>query len=162
MTKFVDCLVRLPNLRTLDIFSTSRVDLTPMKQELGRECVRFPSIRELWVCSLLVAFVGNCPNVESVTVTGAQFQEVEVLCSHGKRLRRIAGINKAHVPRGELRILLWSQAFSPTVTTMEVVESCSNLQQISIQDAIGSIRMPIVSPLVKNLWDPRTHCFCIG
>ena len=107
MTKFVDCLVRLPNLRTLDIFSTSRVDLTPMKQELGRECVRFPSIRELWVCSLLVAFVGNCPNVESVTVTDGL--SIEVLCSRReelKKLKRVAGVQKEYVLQREHRHIM--------------------------------------------------------
>ena len=102
MTKFVDCLVRLPNLRILDIFVPGSIDLT--KQEFKRECARFPSIRELLVCSSLVEFVGNCPNVESVMITGSLIQHIEILCLHGKRLRRVAGVNKNNVRRGEFRV----------------------------------------------------------
>ena len=103
MTKFVDCLVRLPNLRTLDIFTTSNID--PTKQELERECARFPGIRELWVCGSFVEFAGNCPNVESVTVTSALIQHIEILCLHGRWLKRFAGVYKDHVWRGEL--IVW-------------------------------------------------------
>ena len=104
MTKFVDCLVRLPNLRTLDIFSTSSVDRT--KQGLKRECPRFPSIRELWIGDMLGTFVGSCPNVESVTAVGGLSWSTGVLCLHAmelKRLKRVAGVHKLHVLQGELK-----------------------------------------------------------
>jgi len=104
MTKFVDCLVQLPNLRTLDIFGTSSID--PMKQGLKRECARFLSIRELWIGDMLGTFVGSCPNVESVTAVGGLSWDVGVLCLQAKelkRLKRVAGVHKLHVLRGELR-----------------------------------------------------------
>ena len=102
MTKFVDCLVRLPNLRTLDIFVAGSPDST--KQELERKCARFPSIRELWVCSSLVELVGNCPNVESVRVMGAIFPDIEILCLHGKSLGRVAGVQRDQIQLGELTV----------------------------------------------------------
>jgi len=100
-TVFVDCLVRLPNLRTLDIPIISRVNT--VKQELKRECARFPTIRELWICNELVEFVGNCPNVESVTFVGTP-RDDGILHLHGQRLRHVAGIRKDHVQRGEHRV----------------------------------------------------------
>lgn len=39
---------------------------------------------------------------------------------------------------------------------MEVVEACPDLQEISIKDKIGSIRMPIVSPRLPGTPGART------
>ena len=104
MRNFVDCLVRLPNLRTLDILSTSYI--YPVEQGLERECARFPSIRELWLGDMLGTFIGSCPNVESVTVVGGLSSDVRVLCLQAKelkKLKRVAGVHKLHVLSGELR-----------------------------------------------------------
>jgi len=111
MTKFVDCLVLLSNLRALDIFGTSSID--PMKKDLKRERARFPSIRELCIGDTLGAFVDNCPNVESVTVVGGFTLDIVGLCLHAKelkRLKRVAGVPKEHVQRGEPRNTFWSEA----------------------------------------------------
>jgi len=107
MTIFVDCLVRLPNLRTLDVFSTNRIGL--VTKGLQRECAKFPSIRGLWASSVPVLFK-NCPNVESATASGGLFPDVEVLCVYGKRVRRFAGVHKHDVWRGELRDTSLSEA----------------------------------------------------
>ena len=101
MTIFVDCLVRLPNLRALGVFSTS--DIGPMKQGFERKCARFPGIRELWIGDVLGTLVGSCPNVESVTVVGGLSWDVGVLCSQAKKLKRIAGVDKLRLPWSELR-----------------------------------------------------------
>lgn len=110
MTKFVDCLVRLPNLRTLDIFSTSHID--PMKEGLKLEYAIFPSIRELWIGDMVARFVASCPNVESVTATGGLSWDIGVLCLQAKelkRLKRVAGVGKEHVCLGELRNKIWPE-----------------------------------------------------
>jgi len=107
MTNFVDCLVRLPNLRTLDIFSTSSIE--SVKQGLRRECARFPNIRELWIGDMLGTFVGSCLNVESVTTLGGLSCDVRSLCLQArelKRLKRVAGIHKLDLLQGELREFL--------------------------------------------------------
>jgi len=108
-TVFVDCLAQLPNLRTLEIPIVNRVNT--VKQELKRECAQFPSIRELWICDELVEFVGNCQNLESVTVVGASLRSAEILHFRGKRLRHVAGVHKDHIQSGELRVPFRSGAF---------------------------------------------------
>lgn len=105
MTKFIDCLVRLPNLRTLEIFSTTH--LGPITRGLKRKCAQFPSIRELGISNSTVKFVGSCPNVESIIVTdGLSWDGAPILSSYGKglgKLRRVVGINECYVRQGELR-----------------------------------------------------------
>jgi len=114
MSIFVDCLVRLPNLITLDVFNTG--EISHVARGLERTCARFPNIRELWVHSLSVVFVGSCPNVESVTTTGVYPPNVELLCAHGKklkRLKRVAGVPKEYVQQGEIRSTFCSGTYSP-------------------------------------------------
>ena len=92
-TIFVDCLVQLPNLRTLEIFSANRPSL--VMAALERKCARFPSIRELWVDGVSVPLVKCCPNVENITVSSSNPQDVGLLCLYGsgsRRLRRVVGI----------------------------------------------------------------------
>ena len=91
MTKFVDCLVQLPNLRTLEVYSTSHIHR--VRRGLERECARFPNIRELWAGVVLEELLGCCPNVESVAVLGGLFSGTP--SSRGielKNLKRVAGI----------------------------------------------------------------------
>ena len=104
ITKFVGCLVRLPNLRTLEILCISHTKL--VTSGLERNHARFPSIRELLVHEMLAEFIKRCPNVESVTVTGEHSRDVQILCSRWKelkRLRRVVGVHKEHVWQRELR-----------------------------------------------------------
>ena len=107
MTVFVDCLVRLPNLKTLEVFSVNRISL--VTGGLKRERALFPSIRELWVGGVST-LIRSCPNVESMRVMGGFFPDIEMLCLHGKNLRRVAGVYKQHVWRGELRHMFSSEA----------------------------------------------------
>lgn len=106
MTKFVDCLVRLPNLRTLEVFTASHIG--PITRGLKRKCAQFTSVRELWISDKTVKFIGSCPNVESIIAPyGLSWDSNQVLCSYtgqglGK-LKRLVGVNKCHVGQGELR-----------------------------------------------------------
>jgi len=113
-TIFVDCLVQLPNLRTLEVFSADCVDLVMMTLEL--ECAQFPSIRELWVNGVSIPLVKSCPNVESVTVSRSDPQDIGLLCLYGRGLRRskrVAGILPQCVWPGELRQILTCSPESP-------------------------------------------------
>ena len=105
MTKFVDCLVQLPNLRTLEMFSASHI--RPVTRGLKRKCAWFPSVRELTIGNSLVKFIKNCPNVESVTLSGAfDSGGAQILGSYGKelkKLKRVAGVHVDYVSLGESR-----------------------------------------------------------
>jgi len=110
MTVFIDCLVQLPNVKALEVFGINNTSL--VARGLERKCARFPSIRELWVDGLSVVFVGRCPNVESVTITGRYSQDTELLCTYGrrfKRLKRVAGVHKECIEQGELTETFWSE-----------------------------------------------------
>ena len=140
MTIFIDCLVRLPNLITLDVFNTS--DISRVACGLERTCARFPNIRELWVHGVSVVFIESCPNVESVTTTGVYPLNIEFLCAHGKklkRLKRVAGIPKEYVHQGEPRGTSFPGCPFTKVIAMEVVQVWPGLQEIGIKDTIGSI-----------------------
>ena len=101
MTIFVDCLVKLPNLRTLEVFSTNRTGL--VTKGLSRVYARFPSIRELWVDGVSVQFARGCPNLESVTVTGLAPQNICLYGNVSKGLKRVAGVPPEYVWLGESR-----------------------------------------------------------
>jgi len=106
MTKLVDCLILLPNLRTLEIFNTNEFDHIT-RGRLERKRARFPSVRELLVDKSLTLFIEKCPNVESITVTRSRLTGVESLISYGmglKRLKRVAGVYKTDIYRGELSV----------------------------------------------------------
>ena len=107
MTKFFDCLVLLPNLRTLEIFSTSH---NGVFSGLKQRSAQFPSVRELGVNGATVELVWRCPNVESVTIRGA-LRNVASLESHGeklKNLKRIVGVREGVVGPGKLKDAFWS------------------------------------------------------
>lgn len=92
MTKFVDCLVRLPNLKTLEILSAS--SRAPISKALKRKHAIFPSIRELRITQACHHFIRNCPNLEDLTfVTGLDIHACATVRSHGKGLERVAGVN---------------------------------------------------------------------
>ena len=92
MTKFVDCLVRLPNLKTLEILSVS--SRAPISKVLNRKCARFPSIRELRITHACHHFIRNCPNLENLTFTdGFDVHSPASIRSHGGGLKRVAGVD---------------------------------------------------------------------
>lgn len=122
MRKFMNCLVRLCNLKTLEIFSTTHA------APIARRSARFPSIRELVITNSTVQFVRNCPNVEVVTVldqlyvTGAL-----ILHSHRKglkELKRVVGVVEGSVWLGETYSIIGS-VYLPEVHH----ESCARLSE---------------------------------
>jgi len=91
MTKFVDALVRLPNLKTLELLGVSH--RSPVTRGLKRKCAKFPSIREMIVCSTYSDFIRSCPNLESLTFRyGAVQSSSMTLSSYGAELKRVAGV----------------------------------------------------------------------
>lgn len=160
MTVFIDCLVLLPNLTTLDVFIVD--DISHAISGLERKCARFPNIRELWAHGVSVVFVRSCPNVESVTTTGIYPQGVEVLCTHGKklkRLKRVAGVPKEYIQQGELSDTFYMGYLFTESTVMEVVRVWPDLREIGIKDTIGTVRTPVVSPQRREL--PGLMCLSL-
>lgn len=92
MTKFVNCLVRLPNLRTLEILNvTSRA---PISKALKRKYATFPSIRELRITRASHHFIRNCPNLENLTFTdGLDTYAPATVRLYCRGLKRIAGVD---------------------------------------------------------------------
>ena len=107
MTKFFDCLVLLPSLRTLEVFNTSHVGL-PLRS-LRKRSTRFPGIRELGIDRTTMELVLRCLNVESVTVRGRLTSRgATLLGSYGnglKELKRIV-VDKTAVTQGKLGDIL--------------------------------------------------------
>ena len=92
MKKFVDTLIRLPNLRTLDLLSVSH--RSPVTVALKRKCAKFPNIRELTVSRKYPDFVKSCPNLESLTFRyglGPRSRMAIDLCGAG--LKRFVGLD---------------------------------------------------------------------
>ena len=111
MTNFVNCLVRLPNLRALDILSTTHIG--PITRGFKPKRARFPSIRELAIHNKLAKFVGNFPNVESITVIEYSYGCAKVLGLHGKgleKLKYVGGVIKQEIWQSESRNTFWSEA----------------------------------------------------
>lgn len=95
MTRFVDCLVRLPNLKTLEILSVS--SRAPIPKALKRKYAKFPSICELRITHACHHFIKNCPNLETLTfVNGLDTHAPVTICSHGGGLKRITGVDAYH------------------------------------------------------------------
>ena len=165
MTKFVDCLARLPNLRTLDIFSASHIG--PITRGLRRKCARFPGIRELWIDRTLIKFIGSCPNVESITTTdGLCWKSAEVLGSHGKglkKLKRVAWIYGENLLRGKHRETrsCWRRLFTTGAVT-EVVQGCPDLQEVCIRGTMTAVGRPVVGPQREEHPDLHTYRSSIG
>ena len=112
MTKFIDCLALLPNLKALEVFRASPID--PFLRELGWESARFPSVCDLVVEDATATLVGCCPNVESVVVTnGLYSDDPATLNLRGKRLeklKRFVGVSVPSVELGEPRAR-WFETF---------------------------------------------------
>lgn len=111
---FVGCLILMPNLRSLEVFSAVPTTGSPILDRVKRDRAQFPSIRELWVTGVFAQFIGGCPNVESVGVNPGGFpRDIEDLCILGrglKRLKRIAGIHKDYIQRGGFRAAFYLEA----------------------------------------------------
>lgn len=141
MIKFVDCLVRLPNLRTLEILAAG--PRLPISKALRRKYATFPSIRELRITPACHHFIRNCPNLESLTFARSlDTHAPATILSHGKGLRRIAGVpvHRSRGMHGEFfnrssdLFIIWGRITA-------VGSGCPNLREIGI---IGSIRVRIL------------------
>jgi len=91
MTKFVDVLVRLPNLRTLELLEVTH--RSPVTRGLKRKCARFPNIREMVIGPLYPDFIRSCPNLESLTFRRSSPEDHNTLHSYGAELKRVGGLN---------------------------------------------------------------------
>ena len=103
MEKFVECLIQLPNLRTLEVFSAG--DPYSITRELERKSARFPGVRELGISDGTAQFAGSCPNVETITALFEfSSKDARVLGFYGgrlKKLKRVVGIPEDCVRLGE-------------------------------------------------------------
>ena len=91
MNMFVNTLVRLPNLRRLELLSVSH--RSPVTTGLKRKCARFPNIREMVVDDAYPDFIKSCPNLEDLTFrAGLGFRSSTAIESYGADLKRVAGI----------------------------------------------------------------------
>ena len=108
MAKFVDCLIQLPNLKTLEVFRTD--DVESVTRGLERESARFPNIRELGISDRTAKFLENCPNVENIkALYKLSLESAMILGSHGnklKKLKRVVGIAGNCVRLGGLKEML--------------------------------------------------------
>jgi hypothetical protein len=92
MTKFIDCLVRLPNLKTLEILDIDLMDVVP--KALERELATLPSVRELRILPECHHLVEKCPNLESLIFTRPPDEHaLSTVLSRGQGLRSVAGMS---------------------------------------------------------------------
>ena len=92
MRTFVDTLVRLPNLRRLELLSVSH--RCPVTAGLKRKCAQFPNIREMVVDRMYPDFIKSCPNLESLTFRdGLGSRSSAAIESYGVELKRVAGVD---------------------------------------------------------------------
>ena len=91
MTRFVECLVRLPNLKTLEILGVR--PRASVSEALDRECAMFPSIRELRVTQSCHSLIRKCPNLEGLIFTnGFDMDTLTTVSSLDGELKRVAGL----------------------------------------------------------------------
>ncbi|KAF9645681.1 hypothetical protein BDM02DRAFT_3189524 [Thelephora ganbajun] len=118
MKKFIDTLVRLPNLRMLELLSVSH--RSPVTTGLKRKCAHFPSIREMTVCSMYPDFIRSCPNLESLTFRrGFVLHSYATISSYGAGLKRVRGVDVGR-----------------SLNVDSVVRGCPKLQEIGLFGAV--------------------------
>ena len=92
MDKFIDTLVRLPNLGTLELLNVS--DGSPVTTVLERKCAKFPNIHEMTVDATCLNYIRSCPNIEDLTLRyGLSYTGYTALKSYGAGLKRVAGVD---------------------------------------------------------------------
>jgi len=134
MKKFVDILVQLPNLRTLELLSSTH--RRPITKALKRKCAKFPSIRELTVCTICPDFMKTCPNLESLTFRhgyGKATMDPMSLYGPGLRLKRVRGV-MAYDSRS---VECESQKVPPDPSNLSMYLSCRCSAELS--DAPGDL-----------------------
>ena len=98
--KFVECIVRLPNLKTLEVLEVRA--RAPISKALRRKHAIFPTIRELRITPACHHFIRKCPNLKDLTFTTTMDTYApSTLLAYGKGLRRVAGVTGG--VHGELR-----------------------------------------------------------
>ena len=99
MKQFVNCLVQLPNLNTLEILDVS--NCLHISTYLSRRKVTFPRIRVLRIRSTCHLFIEKCPNLEDLTFTNMlNSHALNTIEYDGKALKRVAGVNLSNVNGG--------------------------------------------------------------
>ena len=94
MNKFVDCLVRLPNLKTLEILNIDPGDAIPMALERELATFTLPSVRKLRILPECHNLVENCPNLESLIFTRPADERAHfTILSRGQGLKCIGGMS---------------------------------------------------------------------
>ena len=134
MTKFVDVLVRLPNLRTLNLLDISHRG--PVTKGLKRKCAKFPNIREMTICPSYCGFIECCPNLESLTFKDDLMQYTQItISSHGAGLKRVGGVDFMPVLNVECGFskLTFEPRQKLNVSVVAVVRACPSLQEISLR-----------------------------
>jgi len=135
--KFIATLLRLPNLRTLELLSAGR--RCPITVGLKPKYAQFPSIREMIVPPEYPDFVRSCPNLESLTFrcgfgfSDRSFTAID-LCGAG--LKRVVAVRFADrtysvqcEPMNTLPKL--KQPLNGDHIT-DVVQRCPKLQEIGL------------------------------
>ena len=90
--KFVDTLLRLPNLRRLELLSASY--RSPVSSALKHKRATFPSVREMLVGDSYPEFIQSCPNLESLTIGHhLDTHTCRAIQSYGAGLKRVTGID---------------------------------------------------------------------
>ena len=88
----MECLVQLPNLKTLEILGAG--PRAPISKALESKSAVFPSILELRISPACHYFIKNCPNLENLIFTRSlDMYATSTLMSHGEGLKRIAGLS---------------------------------------------------------------------
>lgn len=146
MAKFIACLVLMPNLKTLEVFSTNHNEL--FLGGLKQKSARFPSVRELGISEATVKLVGNCPNVEGVTVRGILFSTgAALLGSHGKelgKLKRVVGVHEAAVKPGRLKgIPFWELSTFIDDTSRKSCRASRTSKKFASRVQLGSSISPM-------------------
>jgi hypothetical protein len=139
MRKFVNCLVQLPSLKTLEILEAG--PRTPIAKVLKLKYAKFPGIRTLRIVDACHHIIKNCPGLEDLTfVAGLDRHASVTLGSHGKNLKRVAGVDIPQSLSGELvkYPLVWTISERGFVTV--VCHSCPELREIGI---VGDLRVSI-------------------
>jgi hypothetical protein len=96
-------LIRLPNLKTLEVFNGRHIG--PTAEEPGQKSARHSNC-DLWIGNMLAKLIQSCPNVESLSTAYGLAWDFDILGSYGeglKGLKRVVGVHKDYIERGELR-----------------------------------------------------------
>ena len=91
MKKFVDTLLRLPNLTRLELLRVRR--RTSVTKALKPKRAIFPNIREMVVEDTYPDFIKSCPNLESLTFRHRFVESASrAIEMYGAGLKRVTGI----------------------------------------------------------------------